>query len=106
MTCLTTELIDLFATANMPDSALAIYAEYRKTPIGSRPRPGPDPVMGAPRTEALAKMFDAKGDVTNAVHHYREFVEFWKNADPELQPRVTAARERLQQLTPVEKTKL
>jgi hypothetical protein len=103
--CLTTELIDLFATANMPDSALAIYAEYRRSPIGSRPRQGPDRVMGGPRTEALARMFDARGDTANAVLHYREFVEFWTNADPELQPRVAAARERLKQLTPVESWK-
>jgi hypothetical protein len=50
-------------------------------------------------------MFDARGDTANAVLHYREFVEFWTNADPELQPRVAAARERLKQLTPVESWK-
>jgi len=103
VTCLQTELIDLFATANMPDSALAVYAEYRRSPIGSRPRQGVDRMIGAARSEALAKMFDARGDTANAVQHYRDFIEFWKNADPELQPRVAAARERLQQLTPVER---
>ena len=50
-------------------------------------------------------MFDARGDTANAVQHYRDFIEFWKSADPELQPRVAAARERLQQLTPVERLK-
>ena len=64
-----------------------------------------DRFMGAARTEALAKMFDARGDTANAVQHYRDFIEFWKSADPELQPRVAAARERLQQLTPVERLK-
>jgi eukaryotic-like serine/threonine-protein kinase len=101
--CLPMDLISLFATANMPDSALAVYASYRQTPIGSRPRHGPDENTGAARTEALAKMFDAKGDTANAVAQYRDFIEFWKNADPELQPRVAAARERLAQLTPVER---
>jgi len=105
VTCLQTELIDLFATANMPDSALAVYAEYRRSPLGSRQRQGVDRIMGAARTEALAKMFDARGDTANAVQHYRDFIEFWKSADPELQPRVAAARERLQQLTPVERLK-
>jgi tetratricopeptide (TPR) repeat protein len=104
-TCLQTELIDLFATAGLPDSALAIYAEYRRSPIGSRPRQGPDREMGAARIEALAKMFDAKGDTANAVVQYREFIELWKNADPELQPRIAAARDRLAQLTPVERAK-
>ena len=102
-TCVPLNLIDLFATANWPDSALTAYADYRRTPVGGRERKGPDRELGAARTEALAKMFDAKGDTLNAVQHYREFVEFWKNADPELQPRVAAARQRLQQLTPVEK---
>ena len=102
-TCLQVALIDLFATANMPDSALGVYEEYRRSPIGSRSRAGPDNEMGARRTEALAKMYDAKGDVANAVQLYREFIEFWKNADPELQPRVADARARLQRLTPVEK---
>jgi tetratricopeptide (TPR) repeat protein len=101
--CLPMDLISLFATANMPDSALAVYASYRQTPLGSRPRHGPDANTGAARTEALAKMFDAKGDTANAVAQYRDFIEFWKNADPELQPRVAAARERLAQLTPVER---
>jgi tetratricopeptide (TPR) repeat protein len=66
VTCLQTELIDLFATANMPDSALAVYAEYRRSPLGSRQRQGVDRIMGAARTEALAKMFDARGDTANA----------------------------------------
>jgi tRNA A-37 threonylcarbamoyl transferase component Bud32 len=101
--CLPMDLISLFATANMPDSALAVYASYRQTPLGSRPRHGPDLNTGAARTEALAKMFDAKGDTANAVAQYRDFIAFWKNADPELQPRVAAARERLAQLTPVER---
>jgi tetratricopeptide (TPR) repeat protein len=102
-TCVPLALIDVFATANWPDSALTAYAEYQRTPEGGRARKGPDRDLGAARTEALAKIFDAKGDTVHAVQHYREFVELWKNADPELQPRVVAARQRLQQLTPVEK---
>jgi tetratricopeptide (TPR) repeat protein len=103
--CLPMDLIDLFATANMPDSALAVYGDYRKSPIGSRARQGPDGWVGASRYEALAKMFDAKRDTANAVKHYQEFIELWKAADPELQSRVAAARQRLQQLTPVERPK-
>ena len=36
---------------------------------------------------------------------YRDFVELFKSADAELQPRVAAARERIKQLTPNERTK-
>ena len=48
-------------------------------------------------------MYQAKGDAQKAAEHNGKFVELWKNADPELQPRVRAAQERLRKLTPVEK---
>jgi hypothetical protein len=101
--CMPIELTELFAEANMPDSALAVYAAYRRSPVGARPRQGLDSEVGAPLTAALARMFDAKGDTANAVLHYREFIELWSGADPELQPRVVDARNRLRQLTPVER---
>jgi tetratricopeptide (TPR) repeat protein len=103
--CVHTEALDLFLRAGMADSALASYNAYLRTPVGSRPRSGPNYDLGAPVTEALAKIYDTKGDVKNAAKLYGEFVEIWKDADPELQPRVKAARERLAQLTPVEKTR-
>lgn len=48
--------------------------------------------------ERLAQLYDAKGDNERAAVHYARFVELWKDADPELQPRVTAARERLNEI--------
>jgi hypothetical protein len=53
----------------------------------------------------LGELYEAKGDTANAVAHYRAFVELWKNADPELQPRVAEVKRRVEALTPVEKTK-
>jgi tRNA A-37 threonylcarbamoyl transferase component Bud32/tetratricopeptide (TPR) repeat protein len=95
-------LIYVWAMAGRADSAIAEYERYLKTPYGSRAREGPDWSVSAAVTEALAKMYDAKGNTDRAVALYRDFIEFWKGADPELQPRVTAARARLQALTPVE----
>lgn len=43
-------------------------------------------------------MFLAKGDTTRAAEFLVQFVERWKTADAELQPRVTAAREQLRRL--------
>jgi hypothetical protein len=42
---------------------------------------------------------------TNAHPAYRAFIELWKNADTELQPRVNDARQRLARLAPVEWTR-
>jgi len=43
------------------------------------------------------------GNTEKAVENYRAFIEIWKSADSELQPRVADARRRLARLTPVEK---
>jgi hypothetical protein len=86
----------------MHDSVIAAYEAYKKTPMGSRPLEGPDTRLGIMNTELVAKAYDAKGDAENAVKLYRVFVEAWKNADPELQPRVKAARDRIAKLAPVE----
>jgi hypothetical protein len=43
------------------------------------------------------------GKTDKAVEQYRAFIDLWKNADSELQPRVADARKRLAALTPVEK---
>ena len=38
------------------------------------------------------------GNTVKAIENYRAFIELWKNADPELQPRVTDAKRRLARL--------
>ena len=40
-----------------------------------------------------------------AAEHYRAFIDLWKNADAELQPRVAEARRRVAKLTSVEKSR-
>ena len=101
--CLPKNLMRTFAAAGMADSAIAVYEAYRQTPWGGRPRRGPDYSIDGGLTEALAKMYDANGNTARAAELYRDFVELWKNADPELQPRVAAARARLKELGQVEK---
>lgn len=46
----------------------------------------------------LGSLYLQVGDTMAAARHLSEFVELWKNADPELQPRVEAARRLLAQL--------
>jgi tRNA A-37 threonylcarbamoyl transferase component Bud32 len=103
-TALPIELLQMWLAAGEPDSAMAAFNVYRKTAPGAYHEASgrPDRRLGAPTSEALAKMFDARGDTRNAARYYANVVEFWKNADAELQPRVKAARERLAALAPVE----
>jgi hypothetical protein len=54
-----------------------------------------DAMSVAPAHKRLAELYDAKGDVAKAITHYRTYIEMWKGADPELQPWVTQARQRL-----------
>jgi tetratricopeptide (TPR) repeat protein/tRNA A-37 threonylcarbamoyl transferase component Bud32 len=53
----------------------------------------------APALFRLGELYESARDTTRATEYYGRFVELWKNADPELQPRVTEARARLEQLS-------
>ncbi|MBT8477902.1 MAG: hypothetical protein KJO06_03220, partial [Gemmatimonadetes bacterium] len=57
-----------------------------------------DATFRAPAHERLGQLYDEKGDLENAALHYAQFVELWGDADPILQPRVDAARTRLQEI--------
>ncbi len=48
--------------------------------------------------ERLGAVYLAMGDTTSAIQHLAEFAELWKNADPELQPRVQSAQSLLESL--------
>jgi hypothetical protein len=39
----------------------------------------------------LGELYEAKGQRDKALQHYRSFLALWKDADPELQPKVTDA---------------
>lgn len=49
----------------------------------------------APATERLAQIYAYRGDRKEAALHYSRFIDLWRNADPELQPRARAAAESL-----------
>lgn len=49
--------------------------------------------------ERLGQLYEAKGNPGKAAENYRAFIELWKNADPELQPRLADARRRLSKLS-------
>ena len=47
----------------------------------------------------LGELFEAKGDREKAATYFSRFIELWKNADPELQPKVADAKRRLANLS-------
>jgi eukaryotic-like serine/threonine-protein kinase len=50
----------------------------------------------------LGELYEAKGDREKAASYYTRFLEQWKNADPELQPKVAEVRKRLARLSDTE----
>ena len=52
----------------------------------------------APTLFRLGELYENVGDVRHATEYYGRFVDLWKNADPELQPRVAEARGRIDRL--------
>jgi eukaryotic-like serine/threonine-protein kinase len=93
MRCVLPSLARAFDLTNRPDSTIATLERYlgitqeRRSPI--------DAMSVAPAHKRLAELYDAKGDAAKAITHYRAYIEMWKGADPELQPWVMRARQRL-----------
>ena len=91
-----------FDRAGMSDSAIATYEHYVSTP--SVGRLGADALNLPWMLQRLGELYEAKGDAAKAALYYQKFVDLWKNADPELQPRVSEVRQRLAHLTDTPKS--
>ena len=101
MTCDLSLLAVAYDRAGMADSAIVTYERYLKSP--DHLRFVVDPVLLAPAHRRLGELYEAKGDVVRAHEHYAAFVDLWKNADPELQPKVAAVRRRMARLRDTER---
>ncbi len=90
----------LYDRAQVPDSAFAFYTRY----VDSKPlqRISSDPYYLAMAYRRLGELWENKGNKAKAVEYYTKFVDLWKDADPELQPKVAEAKARLAKLTGVE----
>ena len=90
------ELARAYDLAGQVDSAVATYERYATTPrIAPRTT---DPFALAPTLERLGQLYDERGEWAKASEYYARFVELWKEADPELQPRVQDAQRRLDEI--------
>ncbi|HEY6108637.1 MAG TPA: hypothetical protein VIV56_07015, partial [Gemmatimonadales bacterium] len=55
-------------------------------------------IWRAQAEELRGQIAEQRGDTTAAIRGYRNFIDLWKDADGELQPRVAAARAALARL--------
>ena len=90
------EAIPVFEGLGLADSVIARYETW----FGRRSlaRLADDDRILPRAYERLGQLYDERGDTENAALYYAKFVELWENADPDLQPRVEAARDRLQEI--------
>jgi tetratricopeptide (TPR) repeat protein len=96
VTCTLYPLARAYEASGQPDSARSVYEQ-----LLSRPDPFrlfADQGAGALTLERLGQLYDERGDWEKAAEYYARFVELWKDADPELQPRVEAAQQRLDEI--------
>ncbi len=97
--CALPNLAHAYDLADHSDSAIAIFTRYLQTPILGRLNQGAlDPQYLAGVYKRLGELYEARGDLANAQQYYGKFVALWKDADPELQPKVVEVRKRLERL--------
>jgi hypothetical protein len=96
--CVRNDAGRLHDAASRPDSAIAGYLAYADLLEAGwlAGVPLPDLAMTYLR---LGELFDQKGNRERAREFYGLFVDLYRNADPEVQPKVRQVRERIAALT-------
>ena len=100
--CLPFDLARAYDAAGKPDSAAMMFERYLSTPVWNKADGELDGMRLPALRERLGQLYEGMGNVAKARENYRAFIALWKNADPELQPRVADARRRLARLTQAE----
>jgi tetratricopeptide (TPR) repeat protein len=98
--CLPIRAAVTFDAAGHADSAIVQYHLYLSASYAPRSSSQNDGRWLPHVYWRLANLYEGKSDVRRAVEYYRKFIELWRNADPEFQPRVAEARRRLARLAP------
>lgn len=84
------------------------YERYLTTPFFARTIVGFIAVFGSDPYwlpvvyERLGDLYEQRSDSAKAIRYYGKLVALWEDADPELQPRVEAARRAVERLAPDE----
>lgn len=96
--CVYASLGRAFDLARARDSAIVSFERYLATPFAFKLDRAIDPTYRAAIHKRLGDLYAASGDRRMAAGHYVQFVDLWRTADPELQPKVEEARRRLEVL--------
>lgn len=81
--------------ARHPDSAIVYFERFAAMRDASSGEEG----QWLPGTyKRLDELYEDKGNKSKAIASYEKFVELWKDAEPELQPKVAEVREKLNRL--------
>jgi tetratricopeptide (TPR) repeat protein len=80
------------------DSAIAMGEAYLGLTQAGISTASVDARLRAGIIQRLAELYEAKGMTEKALANYQTFLELWKNADAELQPRVRDVRGRVARL--------
>ncbi len=95
--CLPLRAARAYDAAGNRDSAIAMYERYEDVML--RPRYSSVDFLFRPLVyKRLGELYEDKGETAKAAVNYRQFVAYWKDADPDLQPLVADARRRLAKL--------
>ena len=78
------------------------YAFWSRASVASSSFSTLVPFVSMPLAQKkLGKVYETLGEYDKALEAYEYFVEYWNDADPELQPMVEEARQAIIQLTPL-----
>ena len=83
--------------AGQADSAIAYYERTYEQPVTDNlPE---DPTFMPIVLLRLGELYEQQGNREKALLYYGKFLDLWRDADPELQPRVAEARARVAALS-------
>jgi tetratricopeptide (TPR) repeat protein len=86
-----------FDRGGQADSARAYLTKYVE--MNGTDRAFIDRFYLGPTLFRVGELYESANDTRRATEYYGRFVDLWRNADPELQPRVADARGRMARLT-------
>jgi tetratricopeptide (TPR) repeat protein len=94
--CTPVFIAQAYERGSQPDSARKYLTQYVE--MAGTGHEFIDRYYLAPALFRLGELYENAGDAKRATEYYGRFVDLWKNADAELQPRVAEARKRIDHL--------